>query len=432
MVLALIYSIFIVAFFGNFFADLNIIPPEITILTEILIYILFVYSLVSKSIRGEKFEFYILPYYIFFILCAIVSIIINRSFGIQTLFSLRLIIRFFVFYLAIINIPIKEKDFKKINILLIILFLIQLPSSGIMFYFYGISEKTHGIYGRGGGLTTIIPLIALGFLAGFYIYHKAKKIYLAIGLFFIIYGIVGAKAALLFLYPLSFIVMYYLAFIKGKKINLFKHSTIIASVIICTLAVSASIVKLNPRLNPEKEVGGSIDFPYALQYTKDYTTAINPENPEIAIGRLSTSKLAVKTIYKEGFPITFLGFGPGSITYTIFGFETNPKVKNIKKSYGITGIIYILTEYGILGSITLTIIFCIFFINSLNWFKNETDPYWKAFSFGTLFFNLVFLIIFVSYNKIPVAGDIIPPLYFYSLSIMYKRHLQNNYKFSHE
>jgi hypothetical protein len=316
-----------------------------------------------------------------------------------------------------INLDLRENDLKKINLLLIILFLIQLPASAIHYYFYGISESTHGIYGRGGGLTTIIPLVALGYIGGFYIFNKAKKVYMLLGLMFIFYGIVGAKAALLFLYPLSFIALYYFGFIKGKKINILKHAVTIIMIIICSVVVSGVVIKLNPRLNPEKKVGGTIDFSYAYEYAKNYTTAKHPLDPDIAIGRYSTTELVIKQIWEDGFQKIFFGYGPGAITPTIFGYSVERKLLNIKKSYGLTAFTYILLEYGLLGTISIIAIFSIFVFRCTKWFKFEQDNYWKAFAFGSLFFSVNYILIFFSYNKVPIAGDIIPLIFFYTMSI---------------
>ena len=99
----------------------------------------------------------------FFFIVASCSIVVNNVFNFRLIFSLRLILRSFVFYLALINLGLTDGQLKKINTLLFILFIIQLPASAIKFYFYGVSEMTMGTHTvHGGGLTTLIPIIAWG------------------------------------------------------------------------------------------------------------------------------------------------------------------------------------------------------------------------------------------------------------------------------
>jgi hypothetical protein len=144
-------------------------------------------------------------------------------------------------------------------------------------------------------------------------------------------------------------------------------------------------------------------------------------DPDVAIGRYSTTELAIKKIWTGGFQKIFFGYGPGAITPTIFGFNVERKLLNIKKSYGLTGFAYILLEYGLLATISIISIFIIFVFRCAKWFKIEQDLYWKAFAFGSLFFSINNLIIFLTYNKVPIAGDIIPLIFFYTMSVMYKR-----------
>ena len=208
MALFLIYGIFLVAFFADSFVGYNLIPAHVTLVTELFIYLLFLYSLIVSRRNHKDYHLHLVPLLAFFLIVALCSIVVNNTFNFRPVFSLRLILRFFIFYVALINMGLTDGQLKKINTLLFILFIIQLPASAIKFCFYGVSEMTMGTYTvRGGGLTTIIPIIALGYLAGYYVFHKPRALYLLLGVGFIAYGIVGAKAALFFLLPITFLVL---------------------------------------------------------------------------------------------------------------------------------------------------------------------------------------------------------------------------------
>lgn len=424
MALFLIYGIFLVAFFANSLVGYNLIPAHVTIVTELFIYILFLYSLVVSRSNHKRYDFHLVPLFGFFLIVASCSIVVNNVFSFRPVFSLRLILRFFIFYVALINLGLTNGQLKKINTLLFILFIIQLPASAIKFYFYGFSERTMGTYiVRGGGLTTLIPIIGLGYLAGYYAFYKPKAIYLLVGVGFVLYGIVGMKAALLFLYPITFLGLYYLVYVRWKAVNVARHLTIVAFIALLSIAVGGTIICVQPRLNPEKAEGGSVDLSYALKNAGEYTTGMNPRNSEVAGGRFATTMLVFDQIWKGGLVPVFFGYGPGCLSDSILSDRPNadPRIVRIGGSYGKTGMTFILTEYGLFGVIALGLMFCIFVHMCWKWYNYEKEPYWKAFAVGSLVFAVLNSFIFFAYNPLPIAGDTIPPVYFYVMATMYLR-----------
>lgn len=423
MALFLIYGIFFVAFFANSLVGYNFVPAHVTIVTELLIYLLFLYSLIVSRSDHKDYCFHLVPLFGFFLIIALCSIVVNNTFSFRPVFSLRLILRFFIFYVALINMGLTDGQFKKINTLLFILFIIQLPASAIKFCFYGVSEMTMGTYTvHGGGLTTIIPIIALGYLAGYYAFHKPRAVYLLLGVGFIAYGIVGNKAALLFLLPITFFGLYYLTYIRGRSVNAAKHLSMIATIVLLSIVVGGTIIMFNQRLNSEREVGGSIDLSYAMKYSQNYTTAMNPADTESGGGRFATTMLTLDTIWKGGLPHIFFGYGPGSLTKSLLGHTpVDSRISRIAGSYGKSGMVFILIEYGLFGLISLGLLFCIFAYMCWKWYNYEKKLYWKAFAVGSLVFALLNLFIFFAYNTLPIAGDTIPPVYFYVMATMYLR-----------
>jgi 4-amino-4-deoxy-L-arabinose transferase-like glycosyltransferase len=354
---------------------------------------------------------------------ALCSIIINGIFNIQPLLSLRLIFRFYFFYLALINLGIDNSDLKRINNFLFSLFIIQLPVTAIKFYFFGFTEETIGTYGtKGGGLTPIIPIIALAYLAGYYVFHKAKKLYILLALGFILLGIAGVKAALFFLYPATFIGIYYLLFIRERRIKFYKNMVMFILVVLVSVGAAAAIISVSARLNPEKAIGGgSINFSYAAKKIKEYTLA-KSDDKKYGSGRFATTMIAFDTSLKGGFGTFILGYGPGSITESSItvGRRIDSRLIRVERSYGVSGMVYVLIEYGMFGVIVLSLILLIFIRLSWKWYNNETEHYWKAFSLGTFVFSLLYAFIFFTYNR-TFIDDTISPVYFYAMAILYLR-----------
>jgi hypothetical protein len=412
------------AFFENSLIGYGLIPPKLTLTTEVSVYLLFIYSFVFTSYRHEIYRFHLLYPIGLFLIAALCSILLNEIFNYQPILSLRIIFRFYLFYLALINLGIKFADFKRINTLLFTLFIIQIPATAIKFYFLGFTEETMGTYGvRGGGLTPIIPIIAIGYLAGYYFLHKAKKVYILLGVGFFLLGVVGQKAVLFVLYPATFIGLYYLLFIRERRLRFVKNMVVFIIAVMISIGSSVTIISVDKRLNPEKATGGgSIDFSHALEKAKLYTIHTS-EGGKYGSGRVATTKIAFETAMNDGFGSFFLGFGPGSFTKSLLkkDWRMDSRLLRIKRSYGVTGMVYVLIEYGIFGVIVLSTIFFSFVRMSWKWYNNETEPYWKAFSFGTVVFSFLYVFIFFAYNT-AFIGDTLPPIYFYAMATMYIRY----------
>ena len=171
-----IYAIFFISFFGNFFSGYNLAPDYINWLTEPLIYMLFLYSIINKK-GNIKLPF--LSFVLFFLLAGFFSSIVNKNLGIYSLLSVRSIFRFYIFYIAIVNLPLEEMQLKKINYFLFWVFIIQIPVATVKLFFYGQGERAIGTYSMtDGSLSTIIPMIAISFLIGYYIFYKKNLLYI--------------------------------------------------------------------------------------------------------------------------------------------------------------------------------------------------------------------------------------------------------------
>jgi hypothetical protein len=420
----LIYIIFLTAFFGNSFVGYGLIPRHLTLTTEASIYLLFLYSFTATSRRNAAYRFHLTPLFAIFVIGGLCSSLLNGTLNIRLIASLRLLLRFYLFYLALINLNLDEIKLKRINILLFLLFIIQIPTAAIKMFFYGIGEWTIGTYAVfGGGLSAVIPIVALGFLAGYYFFYDSKRVYWLLASGFIFFGIACGKAVLFVLIPGLFIILYYLIYVRDRRVDLITGLFIIVFVAVLSIAVSGIIIKFNPRLNPERKVGGRIDFSYALEFSEKYSMAMDSRKTGYAIGRFSTIMLAFDHVLGKGIGHALFGYGPGSLTKSALDTQNraSPKIYKIAHSYGKTGMVYVLTEYGICGLLVWGLIFFIFCYKSWKWYNYEADPYWKAFSLGSLVFAFFNMFIFFTYNMLPVTGDLLPPVYYYTMATVYLR-----------
>ena len=415
------------AWFGGSFTGYNLVPSEVTVVTEVFVCLLFFCSFLLK--RGRGYQIHLFYPFVIFFLTAFCSSVANFGLNLRIIFSLRLILRFYIFYLALINLNLSDTQLIKANRMLFVCFVLQLVASAIKFKFYGVSELTMGAYAvRGGGPTTLIPIIALGFLSGFYVYHKPRKIYFFLAIGFILYGIVGAKKALFFLYPVTFLGLYLLVFVKGDKgVGFVQSIALFIAIGVVCICIASLQMKYLPELNVEKYGGGKINFNYTLNFLKRYTNAPQSGGATGAtVGRTATTKLVFLELTKAGIDKWLLGFGAGSLTGSMFdeqGYKDS-RIAVVQDSYGMTGMTHILIEYGILGVLCLGFVFSSFAYNCWQWYSYESDLYWKAFSVGALVFAFLDMFAFFFYSSLVVLDDIITPTYYYVMAVMFIRSQQ--------
>jgi hypothetical protein len=427
LITILFYIILIIAFTGNSLVDYNIIPKSFVLLTEGSVYLLFLGSLLASGKKRKNYNLDLIVPFILFVFAAFCSAIINNALSYLAIMSLRLVVRFYFLFLAFLNMRLEEKQLTKFNKFIMYMFIIQLPTQAIKFYFYGFSEDTIGTYGtHGGGLTTVIPLVALGYFFAYYSLYKKKLLYLILCAGFIAYGIIGLKLALLFLYPVSFIILYYLNVVKEKGIRIPGDIYKVTVIALLTAVVSVVIIKNQVRTNVGRQLGGKVNLSYALKSSLRYSTEMKSGDPDLAKGRIATTKMAVKFLLDDGFLTASFGYGPGIINKLRYskkniGYGNRTKAERIAGSYGLTGVVHIMTEYGFVGLVIIVYIYLMFVKSSWNLYKIEKSPYWKAFTSGSLFFSFVAFFIFAFYNTTTIIGGTILPVFYYCMSLVYIR-----------
>ena len=145
MAIFLIGYILFFSLFGELVHSIGI-PTYFSVSIEIFIILLFFLSLITSQHTRVPHLWYSIFFFLLFGAC---SVVINGIELSRFLFSLRLLLRFFIFYWSITLLLLDDNSLKKINIFLVILLLLQLPVVAVKFSMYGIAEKTMGAYHNG-------------------------------------------------------------------------------------------------------------------------------------------------------------------------------------------------------------------------------------------------------------------------------------------
>ena len=187
-----IITILFMAQFGGLIESIGV-PKIFSLVSEFLIYFLLIISFASRSSKG-----FLIPHLwhiiLAFALVTIVSITVNAYSYERSIFSFRYLFRFLFFYTALIYAEPDEKILKKINLIILIFFVLQFPIVAAKFYKFGINERTSGGYAvHDGSLSTTVPISLIFYLASFYYQYKPKISYVLIGFGYVVCSIVGAK-----------------------------------------------------------------------------------------------------------------------------------------------------------------------------------------------------------------------------------------------
>lgn len=405
----------VIVFFGNWLETVGIFPPQINWANEAIIALLLLKAIFQKLTRREHFRVKFIWVIFVFLGLSFISYQFNRSGLIHALLYFRLLLRYYILFLAIINLDFNEKSMKWINHVLIFLFIIQVPTAVVKLFIYGQGEKAIGTYAPwGGGPSTVIPLIAISFLFAFYFFYRPSKMYFLLALAFIAFGIIGGKRAILVFVPI--VVVFLGLFIRDHLRIALKYVVVGLLVILLTGYFS---IKFMPSLNPERTFGGSVDLNYLLEFYSGYSTRITAEGK--SGGRVATTINVFNILKDEGLRGLLFGIGPGSFIQTRFeGLQDSHKESgSLPIIYGITGLSWLALQTGYISALVYLLLFVVILVKSSRYYKLEGDPYWKSFIFGMIGFSFTFLLIGLAYNTVFI-NDMLGLVYFLTAAFVMK------------
>ena len=328
---------------------------------------------------------------VFYILLAL--IIVSFLLSEVSAFSLFLFIRTFIipilFLLSIKN--INKINISKIDRLLNILFIEQIIASIIKLIVHGRGEDYIGamsIYA--GELATVFPLLAISFYFTKYLYSNNLK-YLLITPFFLIISYSSLKFGTIIYLPIIFIFNYLIWFwnqnISRKYlINFIKQIFSYGCILLLLFYV---LVRLNPRANPERKVGGTFDINYLYNFSNDYTNKFKLVEGNLQTGRLAAFKIYFQDLTKKPLKFILLGNGPGSIQKTSL-IKTN--YDNFKANYGYgskLGIIWLTEQIGLLGLFAFSLFQILIYVKIARYSNSE--------NFYSIYSKVVILIFFIDF-----------------------------------
>ena len=375
----------ILIMFSVFFADwlygLGLIPSQLTWLPETILIILALKVVATKKrLIGSPIDIPI----VLFILVGFVSTFANSTSLISTFLAFRLDLKFVLMFYVLINLDFKERFFKQMIKVLIVLLILQVPVALIKFLKFGQNEASIGTYGTfGGALSAILPLIAISLFTGLYLFEneKPRGRYLLFIIGYLFFPIMAGKKGFI---AFGILLVIFLAW-QAKDYYLRRIIVIGLIALPCFFASIYFIPALRPMLeNPR----------YLWEYTVSYSTRrFGPG--EDAGGRMGAIEETYKALTKDSVHI-FVGYGPGRTIKSYFKEYDMRERRDIpvRIIYGFTHLVSTAIEYGYLGVMLIFLLPLLFlFKMNIKFIKNTTDKYWKAISFG--FSGILFSYLFI-------------------------------------
>ena len=406
------------AFFVNSFTQLGLIPGQANWLTELLIMGLFVRMLTERIATGRQIRLFGGPIVTIFVVIIISSILLNQVQPVGIILFMRLILRFYLLMVVLVNLDYDESFMLRINKLIAWLFIIQIPTGVVkMFINGGIQEINIGTYAMwSGGPTTIIPLIAIGFLVSHYFLYKKSLNNLWLALGFIAFSIIGNKRGFMFYLPVVFIFISWNFRNQIRKYYQFMFLSVL--IILLTLYFASRFI---PTLNPERKVWGTFSIEYIKNYALDYTTK---EVDGKAIGRTSATIAIYNYLAKQGMYTAMFGTGPGKIMKSTFKSHDTSFTKQedeIGVGYGMTGLNWLAIQVGYIGAAVWFSFYVYALWTLFGYYKRETNAYWCAFNMGMLNFCFVAIIMNITYNHVLISDDTFTMVFFILLAFAIRR-----------
>ena len=382
--------------FADWAVEYKYLPFQVMWVPELLAGLLFIKSLARKALEKQAYASPGLPFVLVFFLLSFLSLFINGSPIIPALLMLRLLFRYYLLFLAIINLGFDEKSQKLIINILIFIFLVQLPLSVAKLFVYGQGETSLGLSSH--SVSTIFPLVAIGFLYSYYLLYQRKIAYI-LGIFgFVGFSIVGGKRAFIFFLP---VLLIYLTWILKERI--LRNLRLVFLGILIFFVSLYFVARLIPTLNPQREVWGEFNRRHIIDYAISYETNVSMTGAPT--GRISASLEVFRALGRKGLPGRAFGYGPGSIIKSMFGgYDKRQTIRSrFGVVYGMNGLSWLGVQVGYFGTIIYFLIYYCLLRKCHSYYKKEKDPFWRSFALGMTGFS--FILLFTSLIYTPFFND---------------------------
>ncbi|UCG57956.1 MAG: hypothetical protein JSU70_00340 [Phycisphaerales bacterium] len=411
-----IVAIVVIIPFADWAVESGLLAPQVMWAPELLSGLIFVKAVTKRVAARKKVNLFGMRLVMVFLAVTVASLIYNDIGVISALLFLRLLFRYYLLFLGIINLDLSERSMRLVNSILVCVFASQLPLSIVKLLVYGQGETPLGLSSHSA--PTYIPLIAIGFLLSYYFLYRRSIVYLLASLGFVGFSIIGGKRA--FVFFLSILLLWIGWFLRGRIKHFSRYAALTALILFSSTYLAFRLI---PTLNPQREVWGEFDPAHAMDYARSYTLASSPVDGR-AIGRTSATISVFEELHGRGLLSLAVGSGPGSIMKSTFrGLDHRESLETeYEVAYGWTGLNWLGIQVGYIGAAIYLLLFYLILRKALHCLGKERDPYWRSFGLGMAAFSFTILFMSIAYSRV-FGHDSASAFYFCLAGFLVKRTL---------
>jgi hypothetical protein len=324
----------------------------------------------------------------------------------------------YFYFVIVLNEP-NEIVINRIKKIIFFYVLIQIPISIGGFIMLGQYEGNAGsLTNSAGSVSSIFPAVVTAYLFSLYLFNKKIK-YLLLILGFFIFGLIGEKRAVTLFIPIVIFLVYSIPLIKQKKFFSTKSIKSLMTVLIFSGFAFYGAIRLNPTLNKEGKIGGSFDYEYFVNYSKQYNK-VGRDDDDSEMQRLEGFMYFNSYMLNNSIINTVIGDGAGKLISSRYSKNTNANLMleyyNVRYG-GRMGYIWLLLQIGYLGVIVYLSMFISFF-NKV-WKKRKFSSNEVAF----LVMTVIFFLDTLFYSKVFIRYFYIMGVYMFLFAIIMRENI---------
>jgi hypothetical protein len=292
----------------------------------------------------------------------------------------------------------REKVFVSIKRIVIFFVLMQIPIGVYRFLIDGQFEGNAGsLTNTSGSVSTIFPAVVSSYV--FSLYRETRKLkYLLVIAGMIIFGLIGEKRAVTLFIPIVVGLVYILPLIKSRKIISIKTLSSFLGILFFAGVSFYFAVRMNPTLNKEGKIGGSFDYEYFVEYSKDYNK-VGKHEDKSEMQRVEGFLYFNNLMLSRDWVYMLFGDGAGKLVSSRYSVNTS---ENLMLEYynvrygGRMGYVWLMMQVGYFG----LFVYLGFFLSVFRRTWNRPSWSWKdialltmtiVFFLDTLFYSQVFI-----------------------------------------
>lgn len=380
--LALIILVF-TGYTFNFAIEVYNLPGKIIFLYDLIIYMLFLFSLVNGKRKIHKIEIL----FIFYVVFLIISTVLGREALPLKLKGLSMYIRYPILFITLMRLDIKTENYKRIIKFIIIMSILQVPTSIFQFLNGNRADWCGGFLARyGSGINAVLMTVMFLLTLGKMIVDGFKLRYVLYSLFFMIPLMLSSARAGFIFFGISMIFMFLVYILHVRFSSVYSMFLTLVGIVLIFLIFYLTLIYVVPKFEPE-----TAKTLQTISSVENIRKEMVGSYTEGKFKRLSNLLFSYQYLKSDILALTF-GNGPGTVA-----ISTNFGTSSFMKEYETVFVPSIslpsfLLDIGLGGVFILTVIYFYIIFFSLSKAIHLEDRFLRVISFALPGISVVYLV----------------------------------------